>query len=97
MTIADVKKANADAGFYFFSKDTMRFFGTRIMSTLYKNNTFITSDYTSFDRDKRKFSVRVFDQKTGDVKTAKFSDGRTTFNAFYFIDDAREFARNYKE
>ena len=46
MTMADVKQANKDAGYYFFSRDTMRFFGTRIESTLYKNNTFITSDYT---------------------------------------------------
>lgn len=97
MTIADVKKANADAGYYFFSKETMRFFGTRIVSSLYQNNTFITSDYTSFDRDKRAFSVRMFDEKTGNVKTANFPDGKTTFNAFHFIEDAREFARNYKD
>ena len=53
MTIADVKQANKNAGYYFFSKDTMRFFGTRIVSALYKNNTFITTDYTGFERNNR--------------------------------------------
>ena len=36
MTIADVKQVNKDAGYYFFSRDTMRFFGTQIESALYK-------------------------------------------------------------
>lgn len=96
MTMADVRKANADAGYYFFEKDTMRFFGTRIVSSLYKNNTFITSDYTGFERNKRKFTVRVFDEKSGSVETARFQNGNSTFNAFSSVEDARDFARNYK-
>jgi len=95
MTIADVKRINADAGYYFFSKETMRFFGTRVVSSLYQNNTFITSDYTGFERNSRKFTVRVFNENTGEVKTANFSDGKSTFNAFARIEDAREFARSY--
>lgn len=96
MTIADVKQANKDAGYYFFSRDTMRFFGTRIVSALYKNNTFITSDYISFERNNRAYSVRVFHPETGIVNTAKFPDGQSTFNKFSTIESAREFARNYK-
>ena len=96
MTMADVKQANKDAGYYFFSKDTMRFFGTRIVSALYKNNTFITTDYTSFERNNRAYSVRVFHPETGIVDTAKFPDGKSTFNKFSTIERAREFARNYK-
>ena len=96
MTIADVKQANKDAGYYFFSRDTMRFFGTRIVSTLYKNNTFITTDYTGFERNNRAYSVRVFHPETGIVNTAKFPDGQSTFNKFSTIESAREFARNYK-
>ena len=94
--MADVKQANKDAGYYFFSRDTMRFFGTRIVSTLYKNNTFITSDYTGFERNNRAYSVRVFHPETRIVNTAKFSDGQSTFNKFSTIESAREFARNYK-
>ena len=96
MTIADVRRINKEKGYYFFEHDTMRFFGTRIVSTLYKNNTFITSDYTGFERKKRKYTVRVFDNSTGAVNTAKDKNGNSTFNKFYFIEDAREFARNYK-
>lgn len=96
MTIADVKQANRNAGYYFFSKDAMRFFGTRIESALYKNNTFITSDYTGFERNNRAYSVRVFYPETGIVDTAKFSDGQSTFNKFSTIESAREFAHNYK-
>ena len=94
--MADVKQANKDAGYYFFSKDTMRFFGTRIVSALYKNNTFITSDYTDFEKNNRAYSVRVFHPETGIVDTAKFPDGKSTFNKFSTIGSAREFARNYK-
>ena len=94
--MADVKQANKDAGYYFFSRDTMQFFGTRIVSALYKNNTFITSDYTDFERNNRAYSVRVFHPETGIVDTAKFSDGQSTFNKFSTIESAREFARNYK-
>ena len=96
MTMADVKQANKDAGYYFFSRDTMQFFGTRIVSALYKNNTFITSDYTAFERNNRAYSVRVFHPETGIVDTAKFPDGKSTFNKFSTIESAREFARNYR-
>lgn len=94
--MADVKQANKDAGYYFFSRDTMQFFGTRIVSALYKNNTFITSDYTGFERNNRAYSVRVFHPETGIVNTAKFPDGQSTFNKFSIIESVREFARNYK-
>ena len=96
MTMADVKQANKDAGYYFFSRDTMQFFGTRIVSALYKNNTFITSDYTDFERNNRAYSVRVFHPETGIVDTAKFPDGKSTFNKFSTVESAREFARNYR-
>lgn len=97
MTISDVKRINKENGFYFFERDTMRFFGTKIVSTLYKNNTFITSDYTGFERNKRKYTVRVFNALTGSVDTAKDKDGSSTFNKFYYIEDAREFAKNYNK
>ena len=72
----------------------MRFFGTRIVSALYKNNTFITTDYTGFERNNRAYSVRVFHPETGIVDTAKFPDGKSTFNKFSRIESARELARS---
>jgi hypothetical protein len=97
MTITDVKRINKENGFYFFERDTMRFFGTKIVSPLYKNNTFITSDYTGFERNKRRYTVRVFNASTGAVDTAKDKNGNSVFNKFYYIEDAREFARNYNK
>ena len=96
LTIADVREHNERAGYYFFSRDTMRFFGTRVVSTLYKNKPFITSDFTGFERNKRRFTVRVYNPETGNVGTAKDKDGNSTFNRFGSLSDAREFARNYK-
>ena len=57
-TIAEVKRANREAGFYFFSPDTMRFFASRIESGLYKNQCFITSEKRCFSDDTRVFKVR---------------------------------------
>ena len=90
-TIAEVKEINNENGYCFFSKDSMKFFGTKVESTVYPNNTFITSDFTDFERNKRGFTVRKFDPKTGSIDTV----GK--FNGFHFIEDAREFAKNYKE
>lgn len=43
-SIDDIKKANASIGHYFFSVDTMRFFGTRISPTIYHGNVFIINN-----------------------------------------------------
>ncbi|MGO9964460.1 MAG: hypothetical protein ACLPUG_13680 [Acidimicrobiales bacterium] len=43
-TIEDVKRANREAGYHFFDKDTCRFFGSRIGETLYAGRYFITSE-----------------------------------------------------
>jgi len=42
--IAHVKAANRNLGHYFFERDTMRFFQTRIGSTLYGGRYFVTSE-----------------------------------------------------
>jgi hypothetical protein len=57
-TIAELKQANKDAGMYFFSKDTMNFFASRIESSLYKNQCFITSEKKCFNDYTRVYSVR---------------------------------------
>lgn len=96
MTMADVKERNRLAGGHFFDRDTMKFFGSRIESGLYKNSTFITSEYTGFERKNRAYTVRVFDEKTGEIKTARFADGTDTFNYFQTKEYARAFCRNYQ-
>ena len=60
LTMADIRRNNKEAGYYFFDKDSMRFWDSRIETGLYKDNTFITSelDYaTKFDA-KRKYTIR---------------------------------------
>ena len=96
MTIADVKAKNKAAGQHFFDADTMRFFGSRVESSLYKNNTFITSEYTGFERTSRAYTVRVFDEATGSVDTADFPNGESTFNAFRTKEAAQDFCKNYQ-
>ena len=90
MTMADIKQKLSAGGNHFFDHDTMRFFGSRIESSLYKNNTFITSEYTGFERTKRAYTVRYYNEKK---KTVVDVSG---FGAFSTKDAARQFANNYK-
>jgi hypothetical protein len=55
----DVRAVNRDAGSHWFDPDTLRFFGSRIGDTLYGRRFFTSSEYASFDRRGRKYTVRV--------------------------------------
>jgi hypothetical protein len=90
MTIADIKQKLHAGGNHFFDRDTMRWFGSRVESSLYKNNTFITSEYTGFERTKRAYTVRYYDEAKNTVVDV------SGFGAFSTKDAAREFAKNYK-
>ncbi len=90
MTIADIKQKLRAGGNHFFDRDTMRWFGSRVESSLYKNNTFITSEYTGFERTKRAYTVRYYDEAKNTVVDV------SGFGAFPTKDAAREFAKNYK-
>ena len=51
LTIDDVKRLHRAAGKHFFDADTMRFWGTTMVSELFPNNTFVTED-DNYDRSK---------------------------------------------
>jgi hypothetical protein len=85
LTIADVRRRNGEAGRYFFSPSTMKFFASKVESTLYKNLCFVTSEKKCFEDYTRVFHVRRYDPFTHDIETLG--------NVFMFIDDARKFAR----
>lgn len=74
-TINDIKAANRAAGFHWFDPDTMRFFGTRILPTVYQGPGgvyFVTWDKKGFDeRQGYGATVRTFDPETGSTGTAK--------------------------
>lgn len=68
--IYDVERKNVKAGNYWFSPDSMRFFKSRTGDTAYvKGNKayFVSSE--KYEREPRKYSVRVSDLKTGSVNT----------------------------
>ena len=58
-TIGDVKAANARAGFHFFSRDTLRFFSSRISSHVYGHGVIVTSEKGPFEDSPRRYTVRL--------------------------------------
>ena len=58
-SIDSIKAANARSSApHWFSPISMRFFGTRVSSTIFGGRFFITSEFTGFDRTERAFTVR---------------------------------------
>jgi len=55
-TISQIKNANKDGGFYFFSRNTMRFFKSRILPGVYNGRYFVTSERGPFGP--RMYTVR---------------------------------------
>ena len=75
--MTEIIRANGQAGRFFFERDTMRFFRSRVCgSTLVCGPGgvyFVTSEqFQGSDgvRDARRFTVRKFDPADGDVTTA---------------------------
>ncbi len=75
-TVSEIKAANAAAGYFFFSPDTLRFFRSRIGDSVYQGvggAFFVTSEqFVSSDgqRKPRRYTVRAFNPATGDCSTA---------------------------
>jgi NADPH-dependent ferric siderophore reductase len=73
MTIEQIKAANHRAGRFFFEPATMRFFRSRVGSTVYEGPGgvyFVTSEQfvpSSGRPHPRLYTVRQFDPATGDV------------------------------
>lgn len=89
-TMAEIKAANAAAGFNFFSRETMKYFASRIEGGPYCGPGgvfFVTSEKTNFGPEcNRDFTVREFFPDSGDV--------RTLVGGLRFRDDARQAARD---
>lgn len=77
-------------GDYFFSKETMEFWGSAIESELLENNTFVTSE-DNFDKTKRLYTARHYNWDRHSVETIGEFQQFTTRTA------AIEFAKSYKE
>jgi hypothetical protein len=94
-TMADIRAANAAAGLFFFSRDTMRYFRSRVEGGPYCGPGgvfFLTSEQCGpHGRDGRSFTVRQFHPDTGRVTTARDGNG-VDLNAKH-KEDARARAR----
>ncbi len=87
MKISEVKAIVKSNGSHFFDKDTMKYWGTRIETSVFKNGCFVTSE-NDFWETKRLYTVRRFNGKSivtiGDFQQYKTKEA------------AREAARTYK-
>lgn len=93
-TITEVKKANKNLGHYFFSKDTRKFFNSRIESSLLKHQYFITSEQFADTNGNiidylfaRLYTVRQV-LPTGEIKTVG------DFQQFKTLQQAKNFINN---
>lgn len=68
-TIAEVRAANKSTNHFFFSRDTMRFWQTRIHGGLRRGRFFITPE-DNYDRSRRQFSIREA-LEDGTIKTPR--------------------------
>lgn len=66
-TITEMKERNQEKGFYFFERDTMRFFRSRIETQANNGGYFITSEKPP--HGPRQFTLRRFNWETGDIDT----------------------------
>lgn len=85
-TMADVRQANSDAGNHFFERSAMRFFASKIESTLYAGRWFITSEKKGFSSQDRGYTVREA-RLDADIRTVG------SLNDYYSIEGARDAVR----
>lgn len=69
MTITEIRKANREAGYHFFSGETMNYWGSKIFPKIYRGKYFITSEPT-YDGRRRQYTIRKFFPESGHVGTA---------------------------
>lgn len=85
-TIADVRRANREAGQHFFDRDTMRAFGSRVVSSLYAGRFFVTREYGEGSNYPGPVKYHV--------REAEPSGRILSHERFATLEDAREAARN---
>jgi hypothetical protein len=66
ISFVQMKKLNEEAGMHWFSKDTMRYWGTRLLGAPNRYNMFVTSEK---EDDVRKSTIRMFNPKRNQVAT----------------------------
>lgn len=80
-SIQEIKQANKEAGQFFFSPDTMKFFASKIINQVWDGPNgvfFITSEKNGFDDPERVYTIRKFEPETANIRTV--GDKFTTLN-----------------
>ena len=57
--IEQIKKRNEAIGHNWFSADTMRFFSSEVLPTIYGGKYFISSEEDTYGNYERKFTIRI--------------------------------------
>ena len=86
-TIADVKRANKEKGGEWFSRNTMKFFKSKIVSPLYGGAYFVTREQYD-ENSKPRFTIRLA-RKNGDIET------HGQFMEYGNVDMAKDYAKEY--
>lgn len=85
-TIAELKRRNSEIGHFFFSKDTMKFFKSKIASKIIDGKYFITSEIQS---KIKVYTIREFKQ-TGEIINNPFGE------SFFSVREAKAFLKDQK-
>lgn len=84
-SVDEIAYLNTQAGFYFFTPDTMRFFAGKVYDEIWKIDKrggeqrvlFLSSEKKSFTNYGRRYAVNVFDPATNRVETHRRMDCRS--------------------
>lgn len=77
ITMSEARKIYVEADGKFFTKETMNYWGTKIVSGLYSNRCFITSEY-DYTGEHRFFNVRQFSEDYTKIRTVSEFNKLTT-------------------
>lgn len=83
LTVSAIRADSLSKGHHWFSRDTMRFFRSRVLRGVYPSwdghYYFVSSEQRGFRvGDGRGYTVRAYDPKTGGVKTVGEFNGYST-------------------
>ncbi len=63
-SMSEVVQANTAAGYFFFAKETMTRFGSKVETPLMNGKYFITSETLGYSTGKRGFAIREVQENT---------------------------------
>ena len=90
MNMTEAKRIYKSYKGHFFDKNTMKFFGSRIESGLFKDYFFVTSELDFFG-EKRAYTIRKFSENYSNIENV------SEFQKFGTKDEAMEFMKKVSE